>query len=174
MALEPGLNDKIIIDEVEFYQSNKKVYLSFVSILVCIIVISLIHIKISESKKVIFVKSLDVPRKSNVLNDKILLIKNFMAENYSNPDLSFYDLQKATKLSAKEIREIFTNELKDSFKSYLKLIRIEQVKKALIVTDLTVAEIAYKCGYNDTPHFNRLFKSETGKSPKEFRKENIS
>ena len=62
-------------------------------------------IKNINSKKIIFVNPIDIQSNKSG-GEKIMLIKNFMAENYSNPDLSFYDLQKATKLSAKEIREI--------------------------------------------------------------------
>jgi AraC-like DNA-binding protein len=172
IALEPGTKDTITIDNVEFLYNNDYVYLILSIFVIIILIVAFIHIYFTNSKKIIFVNPLDIQSKKSG-NEKIMLIKNFMAENYSNPDLSFYDLQKATKLSAKEIREIFTNEMNESFKSYLKIIRMEQVKKALQETNLTISEIAYKCGYNDIPHFNRLFKSETGKSPKEFRKENL-
>lgn len=172
IALEPGTKDKITIGEVNFNYNNSKVYYILLFFTCLVFIIAFIHIKFANSKKIIFVNPLNIS--SNISgNEKILIIKKFMAENYSNPDLTFFDLQKATKLSAKEIREIFNNEMNESFKSYLKIIRMEQVKKALIETNLTIAEIAYKCGYNDIPHFNRLFKSETGKSPKEFRKENL-
>jgi AraC-like DNA-binding protein len=173
IALEPGTKDTIVIDSVQFVNSNKKVYLILILYFFLVLTTALIHVKIINSKKIIFVNPLNIQSNTNDGDEKIVLIKKFMAENYQNPDLTFYHLQKATKLSAKEIRDIFTHEFNESFKSYLKLIRIEQIKKALQETNLSISEIAYKCGYNDIPHFNRLFKSETGKSPKEYRKENL-
>ena len=43
----------------------------------------------------------------------------------------------------------------------------------LIDTTNTVAEISFKCGFNNLSYFNRLFKKKNGCTPKEFR-ENYS
>ncbi|WP_324370423.1 helix-turn-helix domain-containing protein [Pedobacter sp.] len=39
----------------------------------------------------------------------------------------------------------------------------------LIDTTHPIAEIAYKCGFNNIANFNRTFKSKKGCTPKEFR-----
>jgi AraC-like DNA-binding protein len=38
------------------------------------------------------------------------------------------------------------------------------------VTDGTVSEIAYACGFKTVPHFTRRFKDEFGKSPAAWRR----
>jgi len=48
-------------------------------------------------------------------------------------------------------------------------IRLGHVSKMLIDTSNSVAEIAFKCGFNNMANFNRLFKSKKGLTPKEFR-----
>lgn len=48
-------------------------------------------------------------------------------------------------------------------------IRLGHVSKMLIDTSHSVAEIAFKCGFNNMANFNRLFKSKKGLTPKEFR-----
>lgn len=48
-------------------------------------------------------------------------------------------------------------------------IRLGHVSKMLIDTSQSVAEIAFKCGFNNMANFNRLFKSKKGLTPKEFR-----
>lgn len=48
--------------------------------------------------------------------------------------------------------------------------RIERAKRLLSSTDLTVKEIASKCGYNTEFNFMRQFKSRTGKTPSEYRR----
>lgn len=49
--------------------------------------------------------------------------------------------------------------------------RVEPAKRLLSSTDLTVAEIALKCGYSTEYNFMRQFKSKTGKTPTEYRKQ---
>lgn len=46
---------------------------------------------------------------------------------------------------------------------------IEQAKKILSTSDLSVAEIAYLLGFEHPQSFSRLFKSKTNRSPLEFR-----
>jgi AraC family transcriptional activator of pobA len=46
---------------------------------------------------------------------------------------------------------------------------VEKAKDILSTTDLTVAEIAYKLGFEHPQSFSRLFKSKTEQSPLEFR-----
>ncbi|MCI7768003.1 MAG: AraC family transcriptional regulator [Oscillospiraceae bacterium] len=49
--------------------------------------------------------------------------------------------------------------------------RLERAKRLLSSTDLTVAEIASKCGYSSEYNLMRQFKSRTGKTPSEFRRQ---
>ena len=48
--------------------------------------------------------------------------------------------------------------------------RTERAKRLLSSTNLTVAEIAEKCGYSNEYTFMRQFKSRVGKTPTEYRK----
>lgn len=49
--------------------------------------------------------------------------------------------------------------------------RVERAKRLLSSTDLTVADIAVKCGYSTEYSFMRQFKNRTGKTPTEYRKQ---
>ena len=49
--------------------------------------------------------------------------------------------------------------------------RVERAKRLLSSTDLTVSEIAVKCGYATDYNFMRQFKGRTGKTPTEYRKQ---
>lgn len=49
--------------------------------------------------------------------------------------------------------------------------RVERAKRLLSSTDLTVAEIALKCGYSTEYNFMRQFKGRTGKTPTEYRRQ---
>ncbi|WP_256010283.1 helix-turn-helix domain-containing protein [Desertivirga xinjiangensis] len=46
---------------------------------------------------------------------------------------------------------------------------IEKAKEILVISDLTISEIAYKLGFEHPQSFSKLFKSKTNLSPIEFR-----
>jgi AraC-like DNA-binding protein len=48
--------------------------------------------------------------------------------------------------------------------------KLSQAKKLLIETNDTVASIAFDSGFENTAHFNRLFKQKTGFTPLEYRR----
>ncbi|RZJ86163.1 MAG: AraC family transcriptional regulator [Chryseobacterium sp.] len=47
---------------------------------------------------------------------------------------------------------------------------IDKAKERLIITKLTVSEIAYELGFEHSQSFSKLFKTKTNQSPMEFRK----
>ena len=53
---------------------------------------------------------------------------------------------------------------------YLKVTRIEQGRKLLETTDLTIEDIASRCGYGDLSAFYSAFREETGTAPGEYRR----
>lgn len=46
---------------------------------------------------------------------------------------------------------------------------ISEAKSLLLNKNLSVSEIAYKLGFENLPYFSRLFKKETGMTPKQFK-----
>ena len=50
-------------------------------------------------------------------------------------------------------------------------LRMELAQKLLAQKELPVKEIAGRCGYSDQFYFSRIFKKQTGLSPKEYRGE---
>ncbi len=57
-----------------------------------------------------------------------------------------------------------------SFQKDLIQLRIEQAQYLLATTTSTMEEISQRCGYSNTVHFYRQFKSYTGMTPREYRK----
>lgn len=56
-----------------------------------------------------------------------------------------------------------------TFIDSLNEIRLGHVSSMLIDTSYPIADIAFKCGFNNLANFNRTFKSKKGCTPKEFR-----
>ncbi|MOA47617.1 HTH-type transcriptional activator RhaS [compost metagenome] len=57
----------------------------------------------------------------------------------------------------------------NTFIDSLNEIRLGHATRMLIDSTQTVAEIAYKCGFNNISNFNRIFKKKKNCTPKEFR-----
>jgi AraC-like DNA-binding protein len=57
-----------------------------------------------------------------------------------------------------------------SFIDSLNEIRLGHVSRMLIDTTQSIAEVAFKCGFNNMANFNRTFKNKKGFTPKDFRK----
>ena len=56
-----------------------------------------------------------------------------------------------------------------TFLAYLTAYRIDTACEMLKTTPLSIAEICYAVGFNDIPHFNRLFKKAKQLSPRAYR-----
>tara|TARA_B110000211_G_C14071199_1_gene550070 strand:- start:684 stop:1775 length:1092 start_codon:yes stop_codon:yes gene_type:complete len=169
-ALEPGASDVIVIDQVKFFNDYTKLYIGLVVFLIVVFIGLYILGTFQGSKKTIVVEQINIENQEEKSAKQVAEIKNYIGQNFSNPDLNMYRLQKEFKYNATELRKVFKVHINDSFIGYLKAVRMAEVKRLLQVdSDLSISEIAYKCGYNDIPYFNRQFKSETGQTPKEFK-----
>lgn len=60
------------------------------------------------------------------------------------------------------------------FASFVNKYRIQFVCELLKDTNDDVTQIAMKCGFSTIRNFNRVFKNETGQTPKAYRKLNSS
>jgi AraC-like DNA-binding protein len=57
----------------------------------------------------------------------------------------------------------------ETFKGVLNRLRLQEARRLLHESDLGIAEIAYKVGYGNVSHFNRLAKETWGRTPTEER-----
>ena len=63
----------------------------------------------------------------------------------------------------------FKEHLHTSFTKYLNDYRLIQAKKLLSESDLSILEVAGRCGFNNISYFNRLFKKKYSLTPRELR-----
>lgn len=105
-----------------------------------------------------------------VNENKASKILEYIAINYTNPDLSLLQIGEALQVSEKQISTEIKKQFNLSFKEYLNGIRINEAKRLLQVSDKNVSEIAYQVGFNSPNHFNRIFKTVEDTTPSDFRK----
>lgn len=88
---------------------------------------------------------------------------------FSNSNFSMQMLADELNVSANYISARFKKEVGVGFSRYLNSLRIERAKKLLLETDKRVFEICRYVGIEDVRYFTRVFKSQVGVTPIEFR-----
>ncbi len=103
-------------------------------------------------------------------NENLERIKKYISENLDK-DLSVKAICKNTNVSKSVLYKLFSGALECTVSDYVNKQRIENSKRMLTQTDMTVDEISKKCGYSSPDYFGRVFKKLTKHSPQQFRKE---
>ena len=93
---------------------------------------------------------------------------NEMLSRYGE-EISIERLAGACSLSPNQFRRIFAKATGSSPQVYLNNLRITMAASMLLRTDLTIAEIALRCGFPTLSCFNRQFRIVKGTTPGKFR-----
>ncbi|MBW1296236.1 helix-turn-helix domain-containing protein [Aquimarina litoralis] len=102
-------------------------------------------------------------------SNRILKVHEFIMEHYKQ-DVSLEKCAEMVNMTVSAFCRYFKSETSFTFTNYLNKIRIDFAKKLLINTDMPIKEIAFECGYNSVPYFNRQFKKIEKISPYTLRK----
>ena len=105
-------------------------------------------------------------------NESVVKLKkalHFIRENY-HESITLDDIAKTTGFSTKYFCSFFHNHTGQTAARYLIEERIQNAAKQLLISDKSITEIAYACGFNDLSYFIRTFKRNKGVTPNEYRK----
>lgn len=107
---------------------------------------------------------------SSVREAHLSRIENYIRSNLSEPDLDPEQIARSCDISLRYLHALF-RDTNQSVGQWIRSQRLEQCKDNLSETNnpLSIAEIAYRWGFNDQAQFSRLFKSCYGMSPRDFR-----
>ena len=122
-----------------------------------------------EKTVIISYKELDV---SSYADEDTAKINHYVADNYSNQELTVKQASQELGISQSKIQVILKTHFKMTFRQYLNTIKIHEAKRLLLDTDRQVTDIAYRVGYKNVTHFNRIFKDLEAMSPNQYRKSN--
>lgn len=92
-------------------------------------------------------------------------------KRYQNPDLTLTDLAKELQTNPSFLSKIINQSFQMNFNDFVNFYRVEDVKQQLQDkgnAHLTIMSMAYDAGFNSKATFNRAFKKQTGKNPKEW------
>jgi len=92
----------------------------------------------------------------------------FLQENY-HKEISLEETAQFCNLSTFYFSKIFKEHKKQNFINYLTEIRINEAKRLLKETNLSMREISNDIGYHDPNYFTRVFKRVVNCSPSDYR-----
>lgn len=96
-------------------------------------------------------------------------IRDYVAQQYMDPNLSLTLLSEKFQISPKYLSQLFKESIGQNFSDFLIGLRIEHAKKSLWETDETVQDISNTLGYANPTSFIRVFKRIVGVSPGQYR-----
>ena len=100
----------------------------------------------------------------------VMQAQSYIKEHYSN-QIKLSDIAKEINLSPNYFHTIFTEACGVTPHDYLVEYRVNIAKNLLITADLSLSEIAERCGFKNQQYLTSVFKAKTGLSPTKFRHE---
>ncbi len=134
-----------------------------------------VHIsKIFSSFSEVIRYNIQEPVKLEIKSEEIVenAVK-FIRHNYFR-DITLEDVSNYVMLSREYFCTYYKQKTGENFIDSLNKHRVENAKKLLINTALTVGHIAESVGYRSVSHFHKTFKQFCGMSPAEYRKKNVT
>ncbi len=104
-----------------------------------------------------------------LIRDAIRLVE----QNLDNPSLTVEQLSRELGMSRVHFYKKIHSLTGKSPVTFIRSIRLEHAKQLLQRSQLTVSEIAFKVGYNNTKYFSKHFKAEYGKLPSQVSKAEV-
>lgn len=86
-------------------------------------------------------------------------------ESHIYEDISVAELALLCSMSESSFKREFKKEYDTSPASYLKQRKLERAHDLLLIGGLSVADVAYDCGFNDLAHFSKSFREKFGYAP---------
>jgi len=101
-------------------------------------------------------------------SNPLIPILQYINDNYSTVSLD--TLAKRFSYSEQHICRLIKGNIGKTFVQHLTDIRLSKAKILLLTTDLSIADIARSCGYEENTYFHRLFKKVLGVTPIQYKK----
>lgn len=98
-------------------------------------------------------------------------VLEFIDRSYKKP-IALEDLARLAGMSPRYFCRFFYAFIHRTPIDYLNYYRVERACLLLASSDLTVTEAAYRCGFNDSSYFGKVFRKYKGISPKQYQLQN--
>lgn len=102
-------------------------------------------------------------------DEAIWLAQEWMREHLAEP-LRIPEVAARVGISTRNFSRRFRSAVDRTPAAFLQQLRIDAARDLLRQTNLAIGEVAARTGYPDPSHFSRVFRSQTGISPLEYRR----
>ena len=119
-----------------------------------------------------------IARAKNVLRDdsrrpSVKKIAAYVRQNFSS-QITLASVAADNFISPEHLSRSFKQKAGKGFNEFLSEVRLEEAKKLLEADNkMSISEIAYSCGFNDSNYFSDKFKKAYGIPPLKYRKEKL-
>jgi ligand-binding sensor protein/AraC-like DNA-binding protein len=111
-------------------------------------------------------------KKENRTNQNESILKpalDYISENITEK-ITLSQMADLCHVSNGYFSRLFSKEMGENFSSYLSKAKIAYARNLLETTDISITELAYSIGFNDSGYFIKLFKKHEGVTPNVYRK----
>lgn len=107
---------------------------------------------------------LSVPARMGVRHPKLIAVIRRMEENIEEP-VGPVTLAWEAGMSTRQLERLFRRYLNRSPKRYYMELRLQQARRLLLQTDMSVINVALACGFTSPSHFSKCYRSHFGRTP---------
>ena len=101
----------------------------------------------------------------NSISEYVQILRQRIAEGYTDPDFSLRDAMAEVPLNPDHLRRLFTRQLGQTPHEYLTSLRLDKAKLLLAHGQNSVGDVAYRCGFYDQLYFSKVFRKANGVPP---------
>jgi AraC-like DNA-binding protein len=101
--------------------------------------------------------------------ERLARLFEYVRQNYAER-ISISQATQLVHMSQAQFMKVFKQVSGMTFIAHVTRVRIMNALQMLREMDMTIAEIAMKCGFSDQSYFDRRFRQAFGKSPREWRR----
>ena len=123
------------------------------------------HLLISAPEKLTPI----LPGHRNHHDDAILRLQEWIESHHAQA-ITIERMGREIGMTERTLKRRFQLATRLSPTVYIQKVRVDQAKKLLLATDLSIKAISYKVGYENVSFFVRVFKNHSGATPSEWRK----
>ena len=106
-------------------------------------------------------------------SDTIYRVMDYIKSHYGSK-ITLEEIASSVHVSASHLSVLFRKETGQTISAYISYVRIEKSKQLLKTSEIPIAQIGALCGFEDQSYFTRVFKQQTGLSPKKYRQNQLA
>lgn len=100
--------------------------------------------------------------------DIIARVEGYIREHFRE-NISRNDVAAIVYITPNYLSKLFRSKMGMNLREYINQIRIEEARRMLLTTSLSVSEIAGRVGYDNISYFSTVFRKQVGMSPVDWR-----